>query len=85
MEFPDPTGAPSQRTEACGQGAGLLGFAGTVRREAVPAAAGLTTLAGDDFGGGPTMPMVPGSWKPDQAGEGEKAESAADAATGIGR
>jgi PPE-repeat protein len=50
------------------QGAGPLGFAGTVRKETVPAAAGLTTLAGDEFGGGPTMPMVPGSWSPDQAG-----------------
>jgi PPE-repeat protein len=52
------------------QGAGPLGFAGTVRKEAVPAAAGLTTLALDEFGGGPTMPMVPGSWNPDQAGPG---------------
>jgi PPE-repeat protein len=52
------------------QGAGPLGFAGTVRKEAVPAAAGLTTLARDEFGGGPTMPMVPGSWNPGQAGQG---------------
>jgi PPE-repeat protein len=50
-------------------GAGPLGFAGTVRKETV-AAAGLTTLAGDEFGGGPTMPMMPGSWNSDQAGEG---------------
>ncbi|MFV3585999.1 hypothetical protein ACNJFG_21355, partial [Mycobacterium tuberculosis] len=26
----------------------------------------MTTLAGDDFGDGPTTPMVPGSWDPDR-------------------
>jgi PPE-repeat protein len=50
---------------ASGNGAGPLGFAGTVRNGAVEQAAGLTTLAGDEFGGGPTMPMMPGSWEPD--------------------
>jgi PPE-repeat protein len=50
---------------ASDQGAGPLGFAGTVRKEAVEQAAGLTTLAGDEFGGGPTVPMMPGSWEPD--------------------
>ncbi len=44
------------------QGAGPLGFAGTVRKETVPAAAGLTTLAGDEFGSGPQMPMLPNTW-----------------------
>jgi PPE-PPW subfamily C-terminal region len=29
----------------------------------------LTTLAGDEFGDGARMPMVPGTWEPDQAGE----------------
>jgi PPE-PPW subfamily C-terminal region len=75
-------GAPE--SAASDQGAGPLGFAGTVRKETV-AAAGLTTLAGDEFGGGPTMPMVPGSWDPDRAGEGEKVGTAADAATCIRR
>jgi len=50
-------------------GAGPLGFAGTVRNGAVGRAAGLTRLAGAEFGGGPRMPMVPGSWIPDPAGE----------------
>jgi PPE-repeat protein len=50
---------------ASGNGAGALGFAGTVRNEAVEQAAGLTTLAGDEFGGGPTVPMMPRSWEPD--------------------
>ncbi|OBH02469.1 hypothetical protein A5696_10955 [Mycobacterium sp. E2699] len=43
------------------RGAGALGFAGTERREAV-AAAGLATLPADEFGGGPAVPMVPGTW-----------------------
>jgi hypothetical protein len=30
----------------------------------------LTTLAGDEFGGGPRVPMVPGTWDPDGAREG---------------
>jgi PPE-repeat protein len=49
-----------------GQGAGPLGFAGTARKEAEIPAAGLTTLAGDEFGNGPSLPMVPGTWEPDQ-------------------
>jgi PPE-repeat protein len=43
-------------------GAGGLGFAGTVRKESVGAAVGLTTLADDEFGGGPRAPMVPSTW-----------------------
>lgn len=46
---------------ASGRGAGNLGFAGTARKETATAA-GLTTLAGDEFGGGPSMPMIPGTW-----------------------
>ncbi|OBF64214.1 hypothetical protein A5753_11235 [Mycobacterium sp. 852002-51971_SCH5477799-a] len=46
---------------ASDRGAGALGFAGTARRGAA-AAAGLTTLAGDEFGGSPTLPMMPGTW-----------------------
>ncbi len=48
-----------------GNGAGTLGFAGTAHQEAVLEAAGLTKLAGGDFGGGPRMPMVPGTWDSD--------------------
>ncbi|EFD45596.1 PPE family protein [Mycobacterium tuberculosis T17] len=57
---------PSHIHGASDRGAGHLGFAGTARREAVADAAGMTTLAGDDFGDGPTTPMVPGSWDPDR-------------------
>jgi PPE-repeat protein len=64
-----PDEEPVVSTLASDQGAGNLGFAGTVRKETVAEAAGLTTLAGDEFGGGPTMPMVPGTWNPEQGGE----------------
>jgi PPE-repeat protein len=42
--------------------AGALGFAGTAHKESVPAAAGLASLPGDEFGGGPEAPMVPSTW-----------------------
>ncbi|MGA7055209.1 MAG: PPE family protein, partial [Mycobacterium sp.] len=48
-------------------GARTLGFAGTVHNDTVLAAAGLTRLADDEFGAGPRMPMVPGTW--DQVSE----------------
>lgn len=51
-------------TTASGNGAGSLGFVGTARK-GFAAAAGLTTLAGDEFGEGPSMPMVPATWDPD--------------------
>lgn len=51
-------------TAASDRGAGALGFAGTVRRDTAEAA-GLTTLAGDEFGGGPSVPMLPGTWHAD--------------------
>jgi PPE-repeat protein len=67
-------GAPPRDNEplASDRGAGNLGFAGTARKESVAEAAGLTTLAGDEFGGGPKMPMVPGTWDPDGAREGSE-------------
>jgi len=43
-------------------GAGALGFSGTMHKDAALQAAGLTMLAGDEYGGGPRMPMVPGTW-----------------------
>jgi PPE-repeat protein len=59
-------GEPSRAgSVASDRGAGNLGFAGTAHKEAAAQAAGLTTLAGDEFGGGPTVPMVPGTWGPD--------------------
>jgi PPE-repeat protein len=65
-------GAPvGGQSVASDRGAGNLGFAGTARKESVGEAAGLTTLAGDEFGGGPRMPMLPGTWDPDAAAEGD--------------
>jgi PPE-repeat protein len=66
----DPDWSPSAAT-ASHRGAGPLGFAGTMRKPAV-AATGLAILEDDDFGGGPTMPMVPGSWNVDHDGEAEE-------------
>ena len=60
---PDWNATDVDQSQASGNGAGLLGFAGTVRSESVERAGGLATLAGDDFGGGPTVPMVPGGWE----------------------
>jgi PPE-repeat protein len=48
-------------TVASSRGSGHLGFAGSARNDTV-AAAGLTTLAADEFDRSPGVPMVPGSW-----------------------
>ena len=64
-----PPSEPVASTVASEQGAGNLGFAGTVSKGTTQAA-GLATLSDDEFGGGPTMPMLPGTWDPD-APEGE--------------
>jgi PPE-repeat protein len=61
---------PVAATVASDRGAGALGFAGTVDKDAAAAAAGLATLSGNGFGDGPKMPMVPGTWSP-EAPEGE--------------
>lgn len=60
---PDPEPAPrtQPRTSASARGATTIGFTGTVA-ESDSEAAGLTELAGDSFGGGPTDPMLPGDW-----------------------
>ena len=51
----DASTAPSDRD------AGPLGFSGTLSKGAEQAT-GLATLAGDGFGGGPSMPMLPNTW-----------------------
>ncbi|HWF71330.1 MAG TPA: PPE family protein [Mycobacterium sp.] len=57
---------------ASGQSAGSLGFVGTVHKDTAADAAGLAMLSGNGFGGGPSMPMVPGTWSPDTPeGEGD--------------
>ncbi|OCB37119.1 hypothetical protein A5675_17300 [Mycobacterium malmoense] len=47
---------------ASGAGAGTLGFAGTTRKDNAFRAAGLTELTDGEFGGGPRVPMMPGTW-----------------------
>lgn len=61
-----PNGEHDLLSAASDQGAGNLGFAGTMSKEAGGAAAGMITLAEDEFGSGPTMPMIPGTWNPDE-------------------
>jgi PPE-repeat protein len=73
-----PDEDPVVSTLASDRGAENLGFAGTVSKGTVAQAAGLTTLGGDEFGGGPTMPMVPGTWNPDQAGEAGDTEDSSE-------
>jgi PPE-repeat protein len=52
----EPTAYPST------QGAGPLGFSGTATKVSAGAATGLATLAEDDFGSSPRMPMMPSTW-----------------------
>jgi len=61
----DPAWGTPPSTVGSDQSAGPLGLAGTLRKEAAGQAAGLASLAGDEFGGGPTMPMMPGTWQLD--------------------
>jgi PPE-repeat protein len=56
---------PVASTAASGSGAGPLGFAGTVLN-AGEQATGLATLPDDDFGGGPSVPMLPHTWAPEE-------------------
>jgi PPE-repeat protein len=59
---PSPVEEP--RVTASTKGAGPMGFSGTAAKGTAEAT-GLTTLPGDSFGGGPTSPMLPGTWDPD--------------------
>jgi PPE-repeat protein len=60
---PDWVAPPGGEAVASDRSAGPLGFAGTVSKGSTQAA-GLATLSGDDFGGGPNMPMLPNTWDP---------------------
>jgi len=61
---------PVASTAASDRGAGSLGFAGTVDKDAADAAAGLATLSGNGFGDGPKVPMLPGTWSQGEGGDG---------------
>jgi hypothetical protein len=45
-----------------------MGFSGTAAKSGTEAA-GLTTLQGDSFGGGPVNPMMPSTWEPNTEGK----------------
>ncbi|OBI56180.1 PPE family protein [Mycobacterium sp. E787] len=64
-----PDDGPVADTLASARGAGTMGFAGTAA-DGIAEAAGLTTISGDEFGGGPRMPMLPATWDPDAPGPG---------------
>lgn len=59
---------PDWGSQSSGRGAGRLGLAGTLANEKDRDPTGLATLADDDYGGGPKLPMLPGSWITDQDG-----------------
>ena len=61
---PEPPPVEEPRVTASAKGAGPMGFSGTADKGTAEAA-GLTTLAGDSFGGGPKTPMLPGTWDSD--------------------
>ncbi|GLC05288.1 hypothetical protein Mkiyose1384_60870 [Mycobacterium kiyosense] len=61
-----PNGEQELSSAASDQGAGYLGFAGTMSKEAGGAAAGMITLPEDEFGSGPKVPMIPGNWNLDE-------------------
>lgn len=61
-DWDTPPGVGAAASTASLHGAGPLGFAGTASTEAVTGTAGLATLASDDFGAGPTTPMLPNTW-----------------------
>jgi PPE-repeat protein len=62
-------GEPVASTVASDQGAGPLGFAGTLSKGSAQAA-GLATLSDDEFDRGPSMPMLPGTWDPEAPNNG---------------
>jgi PPE-repeat protein len=70
---PDSDVDPTPDVTGSDRGAGPLGFAGTIPKASADAA-GLAALAGDGFGGGPTLPMLPGTWTP----RGEKPDAPAE-------
>jgi PPE-repeat protein len=62
---PEWESPPQAGPVASDSGAGSLGFAGTVTKSS-DQATGLATLDSDDFGGGPSVPMLPHTWTPEE-------------------
>ncbi|OBJ91122.1 hypothetical protein A9W97_12775 [Mycobacterium gordonae] len=63
---PDWAAPNDPGSTASAAGGGSFGFTGTVRKGSAADAAGLATLADDEFGGGPTAPMLPSTWDADR-------------------
>lgn len=64
MDIDDASDSGDDRAVAAStHGAKAQGFTGTAHKTGAGHAAGLTTLAADLSGGGPTMPMMPSSWE----------------------
>ncbi|KUH82224.1 MULTISPECIES: PPE family protein [unclassified Mycobacterium] len=61
-ETPPPEPVRRPHVSASEKGAGAVGFTGAATKSDDEQAAGLTELAGDSFGGGPTEPMLPSDW-----------------------
>ncbi|HLR99130.1 MAG TPA: hypothetical protein VK069_05995, partial [Mycolicibacillus parakoreensis] len=60
--------AETSAVSGSGRGAGGVGFAGVTEKPAVASAAGLATLSQSDPGvEGVRLPLLPGSWEPDDA------------------
>jgi len=60
--------AETSAVSGSGRGAGGIGFAGVTEKLAVASAAGLATLSQSDPGvEGVRLPLLPGSWEPDDA------------------
>lgn len=60
--LPDPSAPDEPAATASSSSAGPMGFGGTASRGDADAA-GLMTLSDDEFGGGPTVPMLPTTWE----------------------
>lgn len=61
----DPVPPDEPAVTASGSRAGAMGFGGTAARGDADAA-GLVTLPADEFGSGPTVPMLPNTWESEQ-------------------
>jgi PPE-repeat protein len=68
-EYMDLEDEDASDASASIQGAGTQGFTGTAAKTGPGRAAGLATLADDAFGGGPRMPMIPGTWSTGDSAE----------------
>jgi PPE-repeat protein len=61
---PDPAPPDEPAVTASRSRAGAMGFGGTAVKDDVDAS-GLMTLPADEFGSGPTVPMLPNTWESD--------------------